>query len=257
MTQEDYLLIEEHGPWIELTLNRPASFNALSEGMLYALQHAMHDIALRDDLSCVIIKATGKAFCAGHDLKEMRANVNDAYYHKLFHQCSQFMQSIVDLPIPVIAEVQGIATAAGCQLVATCDLAVAADHARFAVSGINLGLFCSTPAVALSRNMAKKHALEMLLTGEFISAEEAQQKGLINRIASAEDLTDASRNLAATICHKLPVAVKTGKAMFYPQLAKPLNEAYELASDYMVHNIMDDDTQAAIATFTDKKKPQS
>ena len=258
MTQaDDYLLIEEHGQWIELTLNRPDSFNALSEGMLHALQHAIHDITLRDDLSCVIIKAKGRAFCAGHDLKEMRANVNDKYYHQLFHQCSMFMQSIIELPIPVIAEVQGVATAAGCQLVATCDLAVASSKARFAVSGINLGLFCSTPAVALSRNMSKKHVLEMLLTGEFISAEEAQQKGLINRIAAPEELTDASRNLAATICNKLPVAVKTGKAMFYPQLAKPINEAYDLATDYMVNNLMDDNTQAAIAAFTEKKKPQS
>ena len=183
MTQQTNLLIKEHDKWIELTLNRPDSFNALSKDMLNELQHAMHDIALRDDLSCVVINAKGKAFCAGHDLKEIRANVDDAFYSKLFQQCSQFMQSIVDLPIPVVAQVQGIATAAGCQLVASCDLAIASDTARFAVSGINLGLFCSTPAVALSRNIAPKHAMEMLLTGEFINAHEAQQKGLINRIS--------------------------------------------------------------------------
>ncbi|MCP4789891.1 MAG: enoyl-CoA hydratase [Gammaproteobacteria bacterium] len=257
MTQQTNLLIKEHDKWIELTLNRPDSFNALSKDMLNELQHAMHDIALRDDLSCVVINAKGKAFCAGHDLKEIRANVDDAFYSKLFQQCSQFMQSIVDLPIPVVAQVQGIATAAGCQLVASCDLAIASDTARFAVSGINLGLFCSTPAVALSRNIAPKHAMEMLLTGEFINAHEAQQKGLINRISQAEELPAATLALVETICNKLPVAVKTGKAMFYPQSQKSLAEAYEYASNYMVCNLMADETQAAIAAFTEKKNPQS
>ena len=257
MSHQDYLLIEEHNPWIEISLNRPNNFNTLSEGMMDALQHTLNDIAERQDLSCVILKAKGKAFSAGHDLKEMAANVDDAYYKQLFQQCSRLMQSIVQLPIPVIAEVQGVATAAGCQLVATCDLAVASEQAKFAVSGINLGLFCSTPAVALSRSIAPKHAMEMLLTGEFISAEEAQQKGLVNRVASAEKLTDVSRNLAASIGKKMPVAIKTGKAMFYPQLEKPLAEAYDFASDYMVCNIMAAETQAGISAFANKKKPQS
>ncbi|MDP6968436.1 MAG: enoyl-CoA hydratase [Gammaproteobacteria bacterium] len=254
MSQADYVLIEEHDKWIELTLNRPANFNTLSEGMMHALQHTLHDIAKREDLSCVILKATGKAFSAGHDLKEMAAKVSDTYYQQLFKQCSQLMQSIIQLPIPVIAEVQGVATAAGCQLVATCDLAVASEQAKFAVSGINLGLFCSTPAVALSRSIAPKHAMEMLLTGEFISAAEAQQKGLINRVASAEGLTHASRALAASISKKMPVAIKTGKAMFYPQLEKPLSEAYTFASEYMVCNIMATETQTGITNFVNKKK---
>ena len=256
MTQEDYVLINKQDQWIELTLNRPQNLNSLSEKMMQALQRALHDIAEQDDITCVILKANGKAFSAGHDIKEMVANVSDTYYQGLFQQCSQLMQSIVNLPVPVIAEVQGLATAAGCQLVASCDLAVASENAQFGVSGINLGLFCSTPAVALSRAIAPKHAMEMLLTGEFISAAEAQQKGLINRIANAEQLTQASRALAATISEKLPAAVKTGKAMFYPQQEKPLAEAYKFASDYMICNIMATETQAGMANFVNRKKTQ-
>ena len=252
MQAQDYLLIEEHDKYITLTLNRPESFNALSEEMMFAMQHALHDIAERDDLSCVVIKANGRAFCAGHDLKQMRANVNDKYYQKLFSQCSKMMQSIINLPIPVIAEVQGVATAAGCQLAATCDLVVASEKARFAVSGINLGLFCSTPAVALSRAIGPKHAMEMLLTGEFISATDAKEKGLVNRIAAPEDLAATTQQLVDTICGKLPVALKTGKAMFYEQLGQTVPSAYETACEYMVNNLMDDDTQAGIAAFVDK-----
>lgn len=252
MPVQDYLLIEEHDKYITLTLNRPESFNALSEEMMFAIQHALHDIAERDDLSCVVIKANGKAFCAGHDLKQMRANVNDKYYQKLFSQCSKMMQSIINLPIPVIAEVQGVATAAGCQLAATCDLVVASEKARFAVSGINLGLFCSTPAVALSRAIGPKHAMEMLLTGEFISAADAKGKGLVNRIAAPEDLADTTQQLVDTICGKLPVALRTGKSMFYEQLGQTLPSAYETACEYMITNLMDDDTQAGIASFVDK-----
>ena len=252
MPAQDYLLIEEHDKYITLTLNRPESFNALSEEMMFAMQHALHDIAERDDLSCVVIKANGRAFCAGHDLKQMRANVNDKYYQKLFSQCSKMMQSIINLPIPVIAEVQGVATAAGCQLAATCDLVVASEKARFAVSGINLGLFCSTPAVALSRAIGPKHAMEMLLTGEFISAADAKDKGLVNRIAAPEDLAATTQQLVDTICGKLPVALKTGKSMFYEQLGQTLPSAYETACEYMVNNLMDDDTQAGIAKFVEK-----
>ena len=239
----------EHASWVELTLNRPDSFNALSEDMLKALQTALDAIKQRDDVLCVIIKANGKAFCAGHDLKEMQANVNQDYYQALFQTCSQVMQSIVNLPIPVIAQVQGVATAAGCQLVASCDLAVASEHARFAVSGINLGLFCSTPAVAISRNIAPKHALEMLLTGEFISAEEACQKGLVNRICPADALEDTAKALAQTLCAKLPVAIKMGKAMFYSQAQHNVPDAYALASQVMADNIMHTDTQSRIHQF--------
>lgn len=252
MQTQDYLLIEEHDKYITLTLNRPDKFNALSEEMMLAMQHALHDIADRDDLSCVVIKANGRAFCAGHDLKQMRANIDDKYYAKLFAQCSKMMQSIVSLPIPVIAEVQGVATAAGCQLVASCDLVVASEKARFAVSGINLGLFCSTPAVALSRSIGPKHAMEMLLTGEFISAADAKDKGLVNRLAAPEDLGATTQTLVDTICGKLPVALKTGKAMFYEQLGQTLPEAYNTACEYMVNNLMDDDTQAGIACFVEK-----
>ncbi len=254
MTNPTYVLAEEHAGWIELTLNRPANFNALSEGMLEALQGHLTAISQRDDLLCVIIKATGKAFCAGHDLKEMQATINRDYYHTLFATCSHVMQSIVNLPIPVIAQVQGIATAAGCQLVASCDLAVASDNARFAVSGINLGLFCSTPAVALSRNIHPKHALEMLLTGEFISADSALQKGLINKVCDPDDLNATTRSLAQTICTKIPVAVKTGKALFYPQLQHSLKDAYTMASHAMVDNLMHADTQAGIHQFVHKSK---
>lgn len=239
-----------------LTLNQPERFNALSEVMLSALQTALNDIAEDEQVRCVVLAANGKAFCAGHDLKQMRANPDKAYYQALFARCGAVMQSIVHLPVPVIAKVQGIATAAGCQLVASCDLAVAASSARFAVSGINVGLFCSTPAVALSRNVARKRAMEMLLTGEFISAAQAAEWGLINRVADDDALDDAVEALAESICAKSAVAVRTGKAMFSRQLTMPLDEAYAFAGETMACNMQAEDVAEGIDAFIAKRKPQ-
>ncbi len=241
---------------VTLTLNQPERFNALSEAMLDALQTALDDIAQDDQVRCVVLAANGKAFCAGHDLKQMRANPDEAYYQALFARCGQVMQSIVHCPVPVIAKVQGIATAAGCQLVASCDLAVAASSARFAVSGINVGLFCSTPAVALSRNVPRKRAMEMLLTGDFISADTAAEWGLINRVAEEGELDSAVASLTASIGGKSAVAVRTGKAMFARQLAMPLEEAYAFAGDTMACNMLAEDVAEGIDAFIEKRAPR-
>ncbi len=239
-----------------LTLSRPGSFNALSEEMLVALTEELGRLANDGDVRCVVIAAEGRAFCAGHDLKQMRAHPDKAYYQELFTRCARVMQAVVELPVPVIARVQGIATAAGCQLVASCDLAVAARSARFAVSGINAGLFCSTPAVALSRNVARKRAMEMLLTGEFIDAETARDWGLINRVADDETLDDDVAELTASICAKSAVAVRTGKAMFQRQLQMPLKEAYAFAGEVMACNMMAEDAGEGIDAFIEKRAPQ-
>ncbi|WP_346796731.1 enoyl-CoA hydratase [Halomonas sp. Bachu 37] len=240
---------------VTLTLNDPRSFNALSEEMLTALDGAFAAIAEDDAVRCVVLAANGKAFCAGHDLKQMRATPEKDYYQQLFARCSRVMQAINDLPVPVIAQVQGIATAAGCQLVASCDLAVAASSARFAVSGINVGLFCSTPAVALSRNIVRKRAMEMLMTGEFIDAEQALDWGLVNRVAEDERLTQTVAELTDSICAKSAVAVRTGKAMFARQLAMPLTDAYAFAGETMACNMMSEDTAEGIDAFMAKRKP--
>lgn len=240
---------------LTLTLNRPSQFNALSEEVLTALQGAFDHAAADDTLSCVVLAATGRAFCAGHDLKQMQANRDHEYYLQLFQQCGRLMQSIVNFPVPVIAKVQGVATAAGCQLVASCDLAVAADTAKFAVSGINVGLFCSTPAVALSRNVSAKQAFEMLITGEFISAEQAVASGLINRVAPANELDAVVDALVASICEKSPVAVRTGKAMFHRQRAMALPDAYDFAARTMACNMMADDVLEGIDAFINKRPP--
>src|SRR6187551_3729252 len=199
---------------VTLTLNRPKAFNALSEAMLAELQREFNAIASDESVRAVVIAADGKAFCAGHDLKEMRADPSMKYYERLFGQCSDVMLTIQRLPVPVIARVQGIATAAGCQLVAMCDLAVASSTARFAVSGVNVGLFCSTPGVALSRNILRKTAFEMLVTGQFISAEEAKVLGLINRVVEREQLDAEVEKLVAAIIAKPRVAVAMGKEFF-------------------------------------------
>lgn len=246
----------DHQGVVTLTMNAPAQFNTLSETMLKALHVALNDIAEDQHVRCVVLAAEGKAFCAGHDLKQMRANPDKAYYQALFARCSDVMQAIVNLPVPVIAKVQGIATAAGCQLVASCDLVVAARSARFAVSGINVGLFCSTPAVALSRNVTPKRAMEMLLTGEFISAEQAAEWGLINRVTEDESLDEATHELTASICAKSAVAVRTGKAMFARQLAMPLGEAYAYAGEIMACNMLADDVGEGIDAFIAKRPPQ-
>ncbi len=241
---------------LTLTLNRPGQFNALSEDVLTALQEALDHASVDESLRCVVLEANGRAFCAGHDLKQMQANRRHDYYLQLFEQCGRLMQSIVNFPVPVIAKVQGMATAAGCQLVASCDLAVAADNAKFAVSGINVGLFCSTPAVALSRNVPAKKTFEMLITGEFISADDALQHGLVNRIAPADQLDDAVRALVDVIRAKSPVAVRTGKAMFHRQRGMTLDAAYDFAAEVMARNMMAEDVQEGIDAFINKRPPE-
>lgn len=239
-----------------LTLNRPQAFNALSEDLLTTLQHELDVVAADASVRAVILAAAGKAFCAGHDLKEMRALPSQGYYERLFAQCGRVMMSVQRLPVPVIAQVQGIATAAGCQLVAMCDLAVAARSARFAVSGVNLGLFCSTPAVALSRNLGRKAAFEMLVTGDFISAEEARERGLVNRVAPDERLGAEVEALVARIVDKPRVAVTMGKALFYRQLEVGMAAAYADAAATMACNMMDGAALEGVQAFIDKRPPE-
>jgi enoyl-CoA hydratase/carnithine racemase len=239
---------------LTLTLNRPDQFNALSNDMLDALQSALENLA--EEVKVIVIAGSGKAFCAGHDLQEMRSNIDEQWQQALFSKCSHFMQSLIDLPVPVIAKVQGIAAAAGCQLVANCDLAIAADHASFGVSGVNLGLFCSTPSVALSRNISRKRAFQMLLTGEFIDAETAAQWGLINEAVANAELDSAIDKLCANICGKSRVAVSTGKQLFYQQIEMPIGKAYELAGNTMACNMMAADVTEGIDAFFDKRKPE-
>lgn len=236
-----------------LTLNRPQAFNALSEGLLDALQQHLDDLAQDSHLRVLVIAAKGKAFCAGHDLKEMRAEPSLSYYQTLFSQCGRMMMSLQKLPVPVIAQVQGIATAAGCQLVAQCDLAVAASTARFAVSGVNLGLFCATPSVALSRNLSRKAAFEMLATGDFISAEEAKDKGLINRVAEPDQLDAAVEALVASIVAKPRLALAMGKQLFYRQLEGGMEAAYTDAAQTMACNMMDESALEGVQAFIDKR----
>ncbi|NYT64610.1 enoyl-CoA hydratase [Alcaligenaceae bacterium] len=254
-TDNPVLLTQNDNGVVTLTLNRPQQFNALSEQLLDALQQALDAIASDDSVLCVVLAANGRAFCAGHDLKQMRANPDQNYYEDLFARCGRVMQSIVNLPVPVIAKVQGTATAAGCQLVASCDLAVAADTAKFAVSGINVGLFCSTPAVALTRNVAAKAAFEMLITGRFISASEAVGNGLINQAVAPDDLDAATDTLAQTICFKSPVAVRTGKSMFQQQRGMNLCDAYDYAGKVMAVNMMAEDVSEGIDAFMEKRAP--
>jgi enoyl-CoA hydratase/carnithine racemase len=241
---------------VTLTLNRPLAFNALSEALLAALQSELDALAQDTTARVVVLAAAGKAFCAGHDLKEMRAEPSLAYYQKLFAQCSQVMQSLQRLPVPVIARVQGIATAAGCQLVAQCDLAVAADTARFATSGVNYGLFCATPSVALSRNVSRKAAFEMLVTGDFISAQQAQAQGLINRAVPLEQLDAAVEKLVASIVAKPQVAIAMGKGLFYRQIESGMAAAYEDALQTMACNMMDADALEGVQAFIDKRAPR-
>ena len=238
---------------VTLTMNRPANFNALSEEMLAALQQALDALAQDESVRVVVLAASGKAFCPGHNLKEMIAEPSLAYYQKLFAQCSRVMLAIQRLPVPVIARVQGIATAAGCQLVAMCDLAVAASDARFAVSGVNLGLFCSTPSVALSRNLQRKAAFEMLVTGEFISAAQALEKGLVNRVAAPERLDAEVESFVASIVAKPRVAVALGKRLFYRQLETGIEAAYEDAAQTMACNMMEASALEGVQAFIEKR----
>lgn len=255
VAEDSLLRVDSVDGVITLTLNRADQFNALSEEMLGALQQALAAVAADDSARCVIVAGAGRAFCAGHDLKQMRANPDKAYYEALFAQCGDVMQRIVTLPVPVIARVHGVATAAGCQLVASCDLAIAADTARFAVSGINVGLFCSTPAVALTRNMPMKKAFEMLVTGQFIGAEEAAAQGLINRAVPADQLDAEVAALAQAICAKSPLAVRTGKAMYRRQFSMGLEQAYDYAGKVMAGNMMAEDAGEGIDAFMQKRQP--
>lgn len=240
---------------VTLTLNRPQAFNALSEAMLTALGDTMDALSRDDTVRAVVLGASGKAFCAGHDLKEMRAEPSTEYYERLFAQCTAMMLSIQRLPVPVIARVQGIATAAGCQLVAMCDLAVASDDARFAVSGVNVGLFCATPGVALSRNVPRKAAFEMLVTGEFISAEQARVLGLVNRVVPADVLDAEVETVVASIVAKPRVAIAMGKALFYRQIDVGIESAYADAGTTMACNMMDPSALEGVQAFIDKRPP--
>lgn len=250
------LLHERDGRGVHrLTLNAPRSFNALSSAMLATLQQALD--AVRDDAHArvVVIAAHGKAFCAGHDLKEMRATPDEGFYRDLFARCSRMMLSVQRLPVPVIARVQGLATAAGCQLVAQCDLAVAAEGASFGVNGIDVGLFCATPSVPLSRNMGAKQAMEMLLTGGFITAAEAQHRGLVNRVVAPERLDAEVEALVAAILGKPREAIAMGKALFYRQRETGLEAAYQLAGQTMACNMAHPVAQEGVQAFIDKRTP--
>jgi enoyl-CoA hydratase/carnithine racemase len=251
------LVLQRHQAGIAfLTLNRPAQYNALSEQMLAALESAFDRVAADAAVRVVVLAGAGKAFCAGHDLKQMRAQPSLEYYRRLFADCSRLMMRIQSLPQPVIARVHGIATAAGCQLVGMCDLAVAADEARFAVSGINVGLFCATPSVALSRNISRKAAFEMLVTGELIDAASAMQRGLINRCVPADRLDAEIARLADAIAAKPPAAIAKGKSLFYRQLELGAVAAYELAGEAMACNMMDAAAQEGVAAFIEKRPPR-
>lgn len=254
------VLRDDTGAITNLTLNAPERLNALSDEMLAALQSELNSIAQNASIRVVIIKGAGKAFCAGHDLKQMTAgrqaaDGGAAYFKDLFDRCAAMMQTIQSMPQVVIAQVHGIATAAGCQLVATCDLAVADEHTKFGVNGVNIGLFCSTPMVALSRNIGRKQAFEMLTTGQFISADRAVELGLINKSVPLSQLETDTIALAGTIAAKLGTAVKIGKQAFYEQLQMPIDQAYAFTGDVMVENMLNSDTAEGIAAFLEKRTP--
>lgn len=258
---EPLVLAAKAGSVLKLTLNRAGARNALSVGLMGALQDALDEAAADKSVRVVIVAADGPAFSAGHDLKEMTARRADpdkgkAFFAALFTQCSKLMQTVVRHPKPVIAQIQGIATAAGCQLVASCDLAVASSAARFATPGVNIGLFCSTPMVALSRNVSRKHAMEMLLTGEMISAEEARRIGLINRIADPQTLESETMKLAELIATKPHGTLKIGKEAFYRQVEMPLAEAYDYANQVMTMNMLAAEAEEGIGAFVEKREPK-
>jgi enoyl-CoA hydratase/carnithine racemase len=252
---ESLVLEQRRGGIAFLTLNRPAQYNALSEEMLVTLHATLDALSADASVRVVVLGGAGKAFCAGHDLKQMKANPSLEYYRRLFDDCSRLMMRIQTLPQPVIARIHGTATAAGCQLVAMCDLAVAADDARFAVSGINVGLFCATPSVALSRNVGRKAAFEMLVTGEFIDAATALKHGLINRCVPADRLDQEINRLALAIVAKPPSVIAAGKALFYRQLETDVGSAYRLAGEAMARNMINEIAQEGVAAFIEKRTP--
>jgi enoyl-CoA hydratase/carnithine racemase len=256
----DILIREDRDKLAVLTLNRPEALNALSEEMMTALQTALDEVAVNPGVKAVVLKGAGRAFCAGHDLKQMQANRQApdggrAYYNALFAQCTRLMTTFSRLPQPVIAQVHGLATAAGCQLVASCDMAVATETARFGVNGVNIGLFCSTPMVALSRNIPRKHAFEMLTTGDFLDAARARDLGLVNRVVPEEDLDTATQSLAETVASKLGSAVRVGKQAFYEQLEMGLDAAYAHTGRVIAENMLHRDTAEGIQAFIDKRPP--
>jgi enoyl-CoA hydratase/carnithine racemase len=261
MTTPPLLLSAHAGGVLRLVLNRPAARNALSSELLAALQAALDGAAADNATRVIVLAAEGPVFSSGHDLKEMAAHRADGdkgreAYAGLFTQCSKVMQAIVRNPKPVIAQVQGTATAAGCQLVASCDLAIASTAAKFATPGVNIGLFCSTPMVALSRNVGRKAAMEMLLTGDMIEAEEARRIGLINRVVAPDALESTVMALASKIAAKPRATVKTGKEAFYRQLEMPLAEAYDYASKVMTENMLEADAKEGIGAFLEKRDPK-
>ncbi len=249
---DDLLLREEAEGVVTLRMNRPAKFNSLSEGMLGALSRAVEDIAASPAVRCVVIAGEGRAFCAGHDLEEMRGQPRYEYYRALFGRCGQLMLALQRLPVPVIARVHGVATAAGCQLVAGCDLAIASESARFAVSGVNLGLFCSTPSVPLSRNVAAKRAFDMLVTGRFIDARTALEWGLVNEVAPDAALDEAVSRKTQEILSKSAAAIRHGKTMFYRQRQMAAADAYDYAAEVMARNMMEPDARDGIDGFLHK-----
>ncbi len=258
---EPLLLREDRGAITYLTMNSPARLNALSDDMIAELTDTFGDLMHSDTQRVIVLRGVGKAFCAGHDLKEMQAKRQNpdggaAAWRDLFNRCAAMMQTIPRLPQPVIAEVHGIATAAGCQLVASCDMAVATDGTKFGVNGVNIGLFCSTPMVALSRNIPRKQVFEMLTTGEFLSADRARDLGLINRVVPEADLSTTTEALAEKIAGKLGKAVRIGKRAFYDQLQLPLDKAYEMTGAVMVENMLEPDTDEGISAFLDKRTPE-
>lgn len=252
---EPILLRADNNGVTTLTLNRPKQFNALSQSLLAALQEALDAIAADESVRVVVIAANGRAFCAGHDLKEMRSHTEQEWQQALFNQCSRMMMTINRMPQPVIARVHSLATAAGCQLVAACDMAVAAEEATFATSGIRVGLFCSTPSVAVSRNLGRKKAMEMLLTGDFIDAQTAAREGLINYAVPADQLDATIAKLTDAIVAKSPYAVASGKRMFYQQLEMEMADAYTYAAEVMACDMMASDAAEGIDAFIEKRQP--
>ena len=255
------LLRADQGPVAVLTLNRPEARNCLSEDLLAALHAAIAEIGGSDAIRAIVITGAGTAFSSGHDLKELSSHRSDsdrgkAYFAKIMDACSRMMLSIVRSPKPVIAAVNGIATAAGCQLVATCDLAVASQDARFATPGVNIGLFCSTPMVALSRNLSRKAAMEMLLLGDMVGANEAKELGLVNRVVKPDETVNAAVELGRKIAEKPKATLKIGKEAFYRQLEMPLEEAYTYASAVMVENMLHEEAKEGIGAFLEKREPR-
>jgi len=250
------LLLSSHSDGVViLTLNRPSARNSLSTGLMSALQAELDKIKNNNSVRVVVIEAAGEVFCAGHDLKEIRANPGRPAYEALFRQCAALMTGIVNLPQPVIAKVHGLATAAGCQLVASCDLAVASESARFCTPGVHIGLFCSTPMVALSRNVPRKAAMGMLLTGDTVNAETAREWGLVNQAVTDDELDKAVEELADKIAKKSPLTVKIGKKAFYSQLEMGLDDAYTYASQVMTENMLAKDAEEGIDAFLEKRAP--